>query len=114
MLTISLQIVQHLSVLDERLLSGQKWKVWEGHHLLGKIGSQILVHGRVDWKSMLVNTNLVCIDPSPSNTVRLLEYLQIEGMRGNCRRQMAGSTQSSCSSTCNVIIETVTLNFLES
>ena len=69
MLTISLQIVQHLSVLDERLLFGQKWKVWKGHHLLGEICLQVLVHRGVEGQTMLVPAHVVSVDPCAPDVV---------------------------------------------
>ena len=44
MLTISLEVLQDLFVLDKRFLFGQERKVWEGHHLLGEISLEVLVH----------------------------------------------------------------------
>ena len=69
MLTISLQILQNLSVLDERLRPGQEWKVWEGHHLLREICLEVLVHGGVEGQTMLVPAHVVSVDPGAPDVV---------------------------------------------
>ena len=69
MLTISLEILQHLSVLDKRLLFVLERKVWEGHHLLGEICLEVLVHRGVERQAMLVPAHLLSVDPGAPDVV---------------------------------------------
>ena len=69
MLTISLEVLQDLSVLDKRFLFGQERKVWEGHHLLGEICLEVLVHGRVERQTMFVLADVVRVDPGAPDVV---------------------------------------------
>ena len=69
MLTISLEVLQDLFVLDKRLLSGQERKVWEGHHLLGQICLEVLVHRRVKRLTMFVLADVVSVDPGAPDVV---------------------------------------------
>ena len=96
MMTISLEVLQHLSVLDKRLLFGQEWKVWEGHHLLGQICLEVLVHRRVYRQTMLVLAHVVSVDPGAPDGVRLLEDAERDPGTGG---EMSGGTETSSSSS---------------
>ena len=92
MSTVLLEVFQHLTVVDEALVSDLEWKVWEGHHLLREICLEVPVHWRVDRQPVLVHTQSVGVDPGAPNGARLLEDGDLQ--LGTGGHQVSGSTQS--------------------
>ena len=94
MLTISVEVLEHLTVLDERLVSVFEWKVRERHHLLGKVSLEVFVHGGVDGEPSIVPAHIVSVDPGASDGVALLEY-------ADCYLVTVGSQMSGSTETCS-------------
>ena len=69
MSTVLLEVFQHLTVVDEALVSDLEWKVWEGHHLLREICLEVLVHRGVEGQTMLVPAHVVSVDPGAPDVV---------------------------------------------
>src|SRR5690349_21126120 len=70
-ISIIVQVLQDFARFHESF--SFKWKVWISHDFFNNVSLKILVHARVDVKSILVFISFISVNPSSSNFVRLLK-----------------------------------------